>query len=72
MVDKFMEAEHKSGQRHQTAVVVTVFFLAIASYLTTTTTTTKPVSLKNVLDEAIQMINFIKCQPLSTFLKSIL
>lgn len=64
-----MEAEHKSGQRHQTAVVVIVFFLAIASYLTTTT---KPVSLKNVLDEAIQMINFIKCQPLSTFLKSIL
>ena len=55
-VDTLTEPEHKSKQWQPTVGVVTIFFLAMASWLTTT-----PVSLKHALDEAIQMINFIKC-----------
>ena len=56
-MDTLREPEHKSKQWHPSVGVVTIFFLAIAHWLTTMT----PVSLKHALDEAIQMITFIKC-----------
>ena len=62
-MDTLTEPEHKSKQWQPTVGVVTIYFLAIASWLTTTL-----VSLKQALDEAIQMINFIKCLTLGTSL----
>lgn len=51
--------QQESGQWHQTILVVTVFFTAMHLHLTK-----MPISLKNVLDDVVKIINFIKSQPL--------